>query len=216
MQKDLAKSWRQLVRWLVSDVPPNLSVTAEPAAVGDPGEVRLTVKARDVEFKPLENAAVRLIVRPVKLLGHAQGGTNDVTETNYVQLAAEPSADQPGTYEATYVARTAGAYSVEAVVTQPDGKVAGRAAAGWASDPAAAEFNEVNPNRALLESLAKKTGGQIVALEDLAKFVHGLPNRRAPVTEAWSEPLWDKTWVFLLARACLVAEWGLRRWKGLP
>ena len=28
-QKDLAKSWRQLVRWLVSDVPSRVSVTPE-------------------------------------------------------------------------------------------------------------------------------------------------------------------------------------------
>ena len=57
-----------------------------------------------------------------------------------VQLTAGSSPDHPGTYEATYIARTAGAYSVEAVVTQPDGKIAGRAVTGWASDPAAAEF----------------------------------------------------------------------------
>jgi hypothetical protein len=102
------------------------------------------------------------------------------------------------------------------VVTEPDGKVAGRAAAGWTSDPAAAEFRSLKPNRALLETLAKRTGGEIVALEDLDKFVRSLPGRRAPITETWSEPLWQKPAVFLLVLACFVAEWGIRRWKGLP
>jgi hypothetical protein len=28
--------------------------------------------------------------------------------------------------------------------------------------------------------------------------------------------VWHQPWVFLLAILCLTAEWGLRRWKGLP
>jgi len=214
MQKDLAKSWRQLVRWLVSDVPQKISVAAEPAADGDSAQVRLVVKAHDAEFKPLDGAAVRLTIRPVA--AGIQNSTNGAAGTNYLQLTAEPSAQQPGVYEASYVAREAGAYSVDATVTLPDGKVAGRAVAGWSSDPAAAEFRELKPNRALMESLARKTGGEVVALDDLGKFVRGLPARRAPVTETWTEPLWHKPSVFLLALACFVAEWGIRRWKGMP
>jgi uncharacterized membrane protein len=216
-QKDLAKSWRQLVRWLVSDVPANISVSAEPAADGDPAAVRLTVKAHDAEFKPLDDSTVQLTVRPVRTMLSAGGNAmKNSADTNYVQLTAELSANHPGTYEATYLAREAGAYSVEAVVTQPDGKVAGRAATGWTSDPAAAEFRALKPNRALLESLAQKTGGQVVALDDLGKFARSLPARRAPITETWTEPLWHKPAVFLLVLACFVAEWGIRRWKGLP
>jgi uncharacterized membrane protein len=217
MQKDLGKSWRQLVRWLVSDVPANIAVTAEPSTSGDPTEVHLSVKAHDAEFLPLENSTVRLTIRPVKSTPWPNETTAGMmADTNFVQLTAEPSTTNPGTYEATYIARETGAYSVEAVVTEPDGKVAGRAAAGWTSDPAAAEFRSLKPNRALLETLAKRTGGEIVALEDLNKFVRSLPGRHAPITETWSEPLWQKPAVFLLVLACFVAEWGIRRWKGLP
>ncbi len=56
----------------------------------------------------------------------------------------------------------------------------------------------------------------MVRLEDLDKFVRNLPEHRAPITETWSEPLWHKPAVFLLVLACFVAEWGIRRWKGLP
>jgi hypothetical protein len=217
MQKDLGKSWRQLVRWMVSDVPANISVTAGPSGSGDPTEVRLTVKARDAEYLPLDNSTVRLTVRPVTSASLQNEKTIlNSADTNFVQLPAEPSTTSPGTYEATYIARETGAYSVEAVVTEPDGKVAGRAEAGWTSDPAAAEFRSLKPNRALLESIAKRTGGEIVALEDLPKFVRSLPERHAPITETWSEPLWHEPAVFLLVLACFVAEWGIRRWKGLP
>jgi hypothetical protein len=217
MQKDLAKSWRQLVRWLVSDVPANIAVSAEPAVDGDPAAVRLTLKAHDKEFKPLDDATVQLTVRPVRTMSSAGGNAaGNAAATNFVQLIAEPSADHPGTYEATYLARETGAFSVEAVATQPDGKVAGRAVAGWTSDPAAAEFRVLKPNRGLLETIAKKTGGEVVRLADLDKFARNLPEHRAPITETWSEPLWPKPAVFLLVLACFVAEWGIRRWKGLP
>ena len=216
MQKDLGKSWRQLVRWLVSDVPPRIAVTAEASVNGDPAEVRLTVKARDEEFKPLDNSTVRLTVRPVKsALSQSATNSNNVTDTNYVELTAEQSSTSPGTYEATYIAREAGAYSVDAVVTQADGKIAGRAAAGWTSDPAAAEFRSLKPNRALLETIANRTGGAVVAMDDLEKFVRHLPERHAPITETWTEPLWHKPVVFLLVLCCFVAEWGIRRWKGM-
>jgi len=209
MQKDLAKAWRQMIRWLVSDVPPRISVTAEAAPGGDTSEFRLTVKVHDEEFKPLDNASVRLTIRQV-------GTDSTVNTQNYVQLTADPSAGDPGTYTATYVARETGAYSVEASVTEAGGKIAGRAATGWTSDPAAEEFRSLKPNRALLQSLAKKTGGELVPLADLEKFVRKLPERRSPVMETWSQPLWHKPLVLLFALACFVAEWGLRRWKGMP
>jgi hypothetical protein len=50
----------------------------------------------------------------------------------------------------------------------------------------------------------------------LGDFVKSLPTRRAQITEPYIRPLWHQSWVFLLAMICLTAEWGLRRWKGLP
>jgi hypothetical protein len=209
MQKDMAKAWRQMVRWLVSDVPPRISITAEAASGGDTSEFRITVKAHDEEFKPLDNASVRLTIRQV--------GTDATIDTkNFVQLTADPSAGEPGSYTATYVAHDTGAYSVEATVTEADGKIAGRAATGWTSDPAAEEFRSLKPNRALLQSLAKKTGGEIVPIAELESFVRKLPEKRSPVMETWSYPLWHKPLVLLFALGCFVAEWGIRRWKGMP
>ena len=215
-QKDLSKAWRQLTRWLVSDVPSRITVTAQPSANGDPAEVRLTVKVRDEEFKPLDNATVRLTVRPVRLTSRQNEHASKNPETNYVQITAEPTVANSGTYESTFIAREAGAYSVEAVVTQVDGKIVGQSATGWTSDPAAEEFRSLKPNRALLKTIAQRTGGEVIAMNDLEKFVRGLPERRAPITETWSYPLWHKPLIFLFVLGCFVTEWGIRRWKGLP
>jgi len=206
-QADLGKSWRQLVRWLVSDVPTRVAVTAETGADGDPARVRLLVKVRDEEYKPLDNATVQLTIRKVGSLG---------SDTNYLQLTADASPSRPGSYQADYVATEAGACTVEAVATQLDGKVVGHATTGWALDPAAAEFRSLKPNRAYLEALAKRTGGQVLTMDGLRDFVRQLPQRHAPVMESWSKPLWQEPAVYLFALGCFVAEWGIRRWKGLP
>lgn len=213
-QKDLAKAWRQMIRWLVSDVPPRISIAADAAPGGDPSEFRLTVKAHDDEFKPLDNASVKIVIRPVAQDPAVQ---NTKASTNkFVELTADASAGEPGVYTATYLARDTGAYSAEATVTDAEGKISGHAATGWTSDPAAEEFRSLKPNRALLENLAKKTGGEIVALADLDQFVKKLPERRSPVMETWSKPLWDLPIVLIFALGCFVTEWGIRRWKGMP
>jgi hypothetical protein len=66
-----------------------------------------------------------------------------------------------------------------------------------------------------MEQIARQTGGEVVAAEKLNDFAAALLNRRAPVMETWTFPLWHQPLVFLLALACLLAEWGIRRSKGL-
>jgi uncharacterized membrane protein len=214
MQKDLAKSWRQLVRWLVTDVPGR--VTVETESTDDPTQVRLVVKARNEEFKPLDNAVARLTIRPVCLLPQSGDSSNALADIRSLDLTADPSATDSGRYEATYVVHAAGAYCVDALVTQSDGQVAGRAEAGWTSDPTADEFHSLKPNRALLETIARRTGGEIVAMDDLRNFVRHLPERHAPITETTTEPLWHNPALFLFVLGCFIADWGIRRWKGLP
>jgi len=202
--RDMDKAWRQLMRWLVTDVPGRTELVAEQKP-GDPNQaVRLQVRVRDKKFQPLDNATVTLHVRPV-----------GQSVTNAIRLTAEASATQAGVYEATYVPRETGGYHAEAIVTDTTGMEAGRAEAGWTSDPAADEFRSLKPNRALLEAIAKKTGGEVISMSTLESFAKGLPNRKAPVTESWTSPLWHQASVFLFALACFVAEWGLRRRRGL-
>jgi hypothetical protein len=122
---------------------------------------------------------------------------------------------EPGLYQATYIPRGTGGYLAEAVVTDAAGVEVGRAEAGWTADPAAEEFRSLKPNRALLESIAKQTGGKVIAADQLESFAAELPNRKAPITESWTYPLWHQPAVFLFAMTCFLAEWGLRRRKGM-
>ena len=67
----------------------------------------------------------------------------------------------------------------------------------------------------LLEEIARRTGGEVVAPSRLSRFVESLNQKKAPIVETYSYPLWHKPLVLALALGCFVGEWGLRRLKGL-
>jgi hypothetical protein len=203
------KAWRQLVRWLVTDVPNRVDLAVEPNSGDANGSVAIQARVRDAKFQPLDNASISLEVRPI-LTGSPE------SQTNIVRLQAEPSPSEPGVYRATYVPRLTGGYQATVCVTNSDGMEVGRAAAGWSTDLAAEEFHSLAPNIELLESVAHKTGGEIVPAAKLDEFARNLPRRQAPVMESWSYPLWHTPAMFGFALLCMVSEWGLRRWKGMP
>ena len=218
VHRDLDKAWRQMVRWLVADVPNRVTLQSEQNR-GEPNQpVLLQVRVRDQKFQPLDNASVTLRIlsisseaKPDKL----PGSSGTFALTNAARLNAEPALVEPGLYQTTYIPRDTGGYKAEAVVTNSVGAEVGRAEVGWTSDPAAEEFRSLKPNRALLETIAKRTGGEVIAANRLEEFAASMPHRNVPVIENWSLPLWHRSSVFLFALACFVAEWGLRRWKGL-
>ncbi len=209
VRPDFEKAWRQLVRWLVTDSPDRVEATATTDPADPGGAVRLQVRVRTERFEPLENASVKIEVAPVTF------GAAPATEPP-LSLTAEPSLEDPSLYEATYLPRRTGGYRARALALNPSGAEEGRAEVGWNSDPAAEEFRSLTPNTTLLEDLARRTGGRVLRPDDLDAFVRELPSTKAPVTEMSSEPLWHTPWVFLLAVACFIAEWGWRRTQGLP
>ncbi len=204
------KAWRQLMRWLVTDAPNRVELAVEPRPQDASGAVTLQVRARDAKFQPLDNAAISLEVQPVLTLN----ATN--SSTNSLHLPLEPSSTEPGLYEASYTPRDTGGYKAVVSVTNSEGVEVGQSAAGWSCDLAAEEFRSLTPNVSLLEGIARKTGGEIISVNALQQFAAGLPQRSAPVMDAWTRPLWHTPAVFCFALACFLGEWGLRRWKGMP
>lgn len=206
LRLDMEKKWRQLVRWLVADVPAPTQVHAEPQL--NSSEVRIRVDVWDRKFQAVDNAAVTLTVTSAT-------SSTDGTVTP-LTLTAEPATDSSGSYEATFIPRQDGGYRVDATVADETDAEIGKAQAGWSTNRTAAEFRSLAPDRTLMEQLAAKTGGRVLTPEELPGFIDELPSRLAPVTETWSKPLWHTPVMFIFALGCLVAEWGVRRWKGLP
>ncbi len=200
-REDQDKAWRQMIRWLVADVPLpfELTTTQNPEKAGR----TLKLRAHDKKYQPLDNATVSIKVKTV--------GTDKT-----IPLSAEAQTEEAGIYQAQYIPRNNGGYLAEAEVRDETGKLLGRQQAGWATDFAAAEYRSLAPNRALLEEIASKTGGRVIELDELDTFADQLPALRAPVTEIRHFPLWHQGPIFLLALVCFVTEWLLRRRKGLP
>ena len=112
--------------------------------------------------------------------------------------------------------RGSGGYKATAIVTNAVGAEVGEAEGGWSTDLAGEEFRSLSPNVALLKTIAKKTGGEVITAAKLDEFTRGLPQRHAPVMDSWTFPVWHTTTMFGFALACFLGEWGLRRWKGMP
>lgn len=197
---DLGAAWRQILRWLVAEVPGRVELGVVASEREGARVLRATL--RDEEYAAVRDATLELRVTP--------------PDGAAFELGAAPSTTEPGVWEAELVPRAAGPWRAELVATSPDGSVLGRDEAGWVLEPAAQEFARLAPDREGLAELARRTGGELLAPEDLDGLAADLARRDVPITDERLDPLWHRWWVFLLALACFCAEWGVRRFHGMP
>jgi uncharacterized membrane protein len=212
-QSDLARFWRQVSRWLVTDTPAPVELRVEQSPTQG---VELRVQARDRDYHPLELANVRITVRRLETSASPATAAPGREVFKQAVLTAEPAPDAPGRYLTTFRAREPGAYVATAEVTDRAGRPIGRAESGWVHDPAAEEFRSLTPNRALLTELTRRTGGAMIELSDLPALAEKLSRAPAPITETSSRPLWHNPWMFAAVLGCFLAEWAWRRMRGLP
>lgn len=198
---DLAQCWRQVARWLTADGLRRLSVDIKPpSSSNDPHTVAIQV--RDANYHALDNADVEVTLLP--------------PDGKLVTLDVTPDREQSGLLLANVWSLTDGPYVVSVIARAPDGELIDEVEAGWTAEPSAYEFQNLTADLEPLTSLAARSGGEVVDIDDLDRFVATLPTRKVPITETRVEPLWHRTSWLMLTIACLCIEWGLRRWKGLP
>ncbi len=230
LHEDMNKWWRQLVRWMVVDVPEFIRISTEWSVdSGGFAKRNIQVRIRNGAFRPEENATVELQVSRVAFAEektaeteakgqnttHQEPSTKHKEQRTEDKLFAEPSLDEPGLFTAEFSCAEPGAYHVKAIVDDAEGIRLGEAESGWTWNPAMEEFARLEPNRALLTSLAEQSGGRVLAMADLADFAKSLPEMEVPRMETQVRPLWHQPWVFLLVLLLFAGEWGLRRWNGL-
>ena len=198
---DLAQNWRQTARWITGDVPKRVEV--EIAEPDDPtGPHQISIRVRDAKYKLLDNAEIAI----------------EVTEPDgsKISTSAKVSEQEAGLYLAEYWSKSDGGYLCNVKVQEQGSEESIMVETGWTAQPSAREFSRVLPDTDSLRRLAEKSGGEIVNEKDIAQFVSSLPTRKVPIMEARVEPLWHRPWLVLCAIGCLVLEWGIRRWKGMP
>lgn len=194
---DMDKTWRQLTRWLLSDVPRPLAVKAETGANGH----RVTTRLLGEDFQPAESGGIALRVRR--------------PDETWTTLSPRPDAGAPGILESLHSDMAPGPYLAEASSRAAGTRPAQTAHTGWVVNALQDEYLALKPDMEAMNRLATATGGRVLSPGGLDDFVESLDDLPVPVTETRSEPLWHSPWWLAAALGCFIGEWSLRRWKKL-
>lgn len=195
-----ARFWRQMLRWMTSDVPTRVtaSLPTDQANPKNPIAVRATVN--DSIYLPRNDAKV------VAHITSDNGTTRD--------LPLDWAIDRDGEYRGTFTPDQPGVYKVRVEATTPSGDVAGDTTYVRVAD-LNTEYFDAEMRAPLLKRMADETGGKFYTpatantlVEDVALSKHG-------VTIVNQMDLWDMPAVLLLLVALLTGEWSYRKARGL-
>ena len=190
--------WRQSARWLASEAPEPVSVTA-PAntAVGSAAPIEVSV--RNASFEPVPDAQVHVSMRD-------PGGAG--------RVLASTDAGAAGRHAASFVPEEPGLYRVAVEAKRGDVVLASveQSLLAGGTDP---EFVDPRLNETVLRKLAEGTGGRYVRASDAGAVAGFLRAPHAPARPGQIRDLWHNAWSFLLILALLTTEWALRRRWGL-
>ena len=200
-QENLARSWRQLVRWAINEVPSRVELEKEEVNSGLLPLTKLSVRVQTKTFDPQDDATVILTV------SHEDGETST--------LSAEPSLTDPGLFTTEYASENPSGYRVQASVLDGEGEEIGTDEIARTINPEADEFAKLGPNQSTLERIAAETGGKMLRLDELAELPALLKTLDLPISEVRQRPLWHTPWLFLIALACFLGEWVIRRRQGI-
>ncbi len=200
-QENLARSWRQLVRWAINEVPSRVELEKEEVNSGPLPLTKLSVRVQTKTFDPQDDATVILTV------SHEDGETST--------LSAEPSLTDPGLFTTEYASENPSGYRVQASVLDGEGEEIGTDEIARTINPEADEFAKLGPNQSTLGRIAAETGGKMLRLDELAELPALLKTLDLPISEVRQRPLWHTPWLFLIALACFLGEWVIRRRQGI-
>lgn len=193
--------WRQMLRWLVSDVSEPVSIAAEGGEVS-PGEtVNLLAEVRDSAYLKVNGGEV------VARVTSPSGAPIDVP----LRWAVE----RDGEYRGSFVADEEGTYSVRAESRSGDTKISLSDSAFVQVAESEAEFFDAAMRAPLLQRIARETGGRFYRPDEVGRLPEDLALSQSGATVLEQKELWDMPALFLLLGTLVAAEWGYRRLRRL-
>lgn len=192
--------WRQLLRWLLSDVPDPVAISASAPEVPVGETVTLTAEVADSSFLGVNGAVVSARVV-------APDGSEKVVPLEWLvardgEYRGRVAVDQSGLYEVSVEARAGGV-------------ILGAASAYVRAGGESEEMFFPVLKRAVLEELARETGGRFYRLEEASRLQEEVRYSRAGLSVMEEHDLWNMPIVLFLLIALLGAEWGYRKYRGL-
>ncbi len=199
LQEDFGRQWRQLFRWLVSDLPRRVAIRTADSTDSAQTTRELIVRVLSDEYLPDDQAFVPI----------------EVTDPTGVRerLIARP-AESPGEYRVTVPTVVEGEYRAEARVETFDGEPLGSATTGWIREPSIGELLASVADRERWQSFAERTGGRLLEPSELTSD-SWIDRRTLSHVTTRERSLWHSWPLLLAALALLIGEWGWRRAKGL-
>jgi uncharacterized membrane protein len=192
--------WRQMLRWLVSDVDDPVGLETDKHSYSLNEAVVLRAAVRDPSFIDLNNAQVSAQVK-------APSGQVSTTPLTW-------DASGEGQYSASFKPMEEGIYEVTAEAFQSS-KSLGTAKVNFRVADSTEEFHNAAMNEDLLKRLAAETGGHFYTPRDVSMLPEDISYVNNGASRVEEKELWDMPFLFLLLVGAAGAEWALRKRKGL-
>jgi hypothetical protein len=192
--------WRQMLRWLTSDVPTRVGVALPTDQANPKNPISVRASVVDSMYVARNDAKV------VAHLTSDNGYTRD--------LPLDWAIDRDGEYRGTFTPDQPGIYTIRVEAALPDAGIVGDTTYLRVAD-LNTEYFDAEMRAPLLQRMANETGGRFYTpatagtlAEDVALSKHG-------VTIVNQLDLWDMPAVLLLLMALITAEWAYRKMRGL-
>jgi uncharacterized membrane protein len=192
--------WRQMLRWLVADVPSPVEAGTTTDRV-EPGEA-VTIEASVVDPTWLDVNDAHVMARVTR----PGGSTLDVP----LQWTGE----RDGQYRGTFVSTVPGAYEI-AVDADRTGKPIGTNIAYVRAGAGDSEYFDPTMHETPLRRIADETGGRYYNTANVAGLAEDVSYAGRGVTSVEERELWNMPIILIMLVGLVCAEWGYRRAVGL-
>jgi uncharacterized membrane protein len=192
--------WRQLLRWLVSGVPGEVTASVSEPRTSPGSAVTLQATVTDASFLKVDDADVVAHVKE-------PSGTERT-------VSLEWSVGKDGEYSARFSPADKGDYEVRIEATRA-GKVLGADTVQVQAAVLDTEYFGAEMRRPLLERIAQETGGRFYTAQTVRSLPEDIRYGGGGATVQETRPLWDMPALFLAIIGLVSGEWAYRKRRGL-
>jgi hypothetical protein len=192
--------WRQMLRWLLEDVPDRLETSVSPDHPAPQQRVTVRAEIGDSNFVRVNNAGS--IVRVTSPLG--------VVDT----IPLDWTMGQDGAYAASFVPREEGVYRLDVEAANGADTLRTEPLFVMVADRGA-DFLNAELRAPLLRRIAQETGGRYYTPATVGQLADDTQYTESGITVTEVKDLWDMPVVFGVLMLLLGSEWLLRRRRGL-
>jgi hypothetical protein len=195
-----SRFWRQMLRWLTSDVPSRVVASLPADQVNPKSPVAMRTSVADSLYLPRNDA---------KVVAHitSDGGVAR-------DLPFDWAIDRDGEYRATFTPDQPGTYTIDITATLPSGAKAADTSYLRVAD-LNTEYFDAEMRAPLLQRIATETGGRFYTPKSASTLAEDVAMSKHGVTVVNQMDLWDMPAIFLLLVALVTAEWSYRKARGL-